>query len=194
MHHLLISQERRYKTIKVILKYFMKKIEKGGKAMKKIILALFLILIPTVGIAENDIGEYNGNTWRSWTGQIKPNYIVGFIAGSNYVIQNSLPISKYILENKNDPIEVRELFLTRYSITNITSGQIVDGLNMFYEDFRNRNILLMDAIYVIKKQIKGSTPEDIERILLYLRSDKKEDKHLRIKDEKGKIIKIISFP
>lgn len=93
-------------------------------------------------------------------------------------------------------IEIKRMqdFLSDYSIPNITSGQIADGLDILYEDFKNRNILLVDAVYVIKRQITGSPPEDIERILLYLRSNRKEYKHLQVEDEKGKIIRIISFP
>jgi len=192
--------------------------------MRKTLLILILILLPTVGIAE-DIVEYNGNTWRSWNFERKTYFVAGFIGGSAYTIMKNQFSSSVSFDQKKasdlwietmtpyasaqkqkiynaDDIKLIVYIegkymrdsLSDYLIAEISSDQIADGLDILYKDFKNRNILLMDAIYVIKKQIKGSTPEDIERILLYLRSDKKEDKHLRIKDEKGKIIKIISFP
>ena len=62
-------------------------------------------------------------------------------------------------------------YLDKYGIIGITNDQIVDGLNKFYEDFRNRGILLTQAIYVVKKQIKGASPEEIDAVCEYLRSD-----------------------
>lgn len=145
--------------------------------MKRILLILILILMPLQSIAGIvDPLEYNGNDWKVWDGNRKSNYITGFMVGSGYVIAKN------------------QFYPSNLLLVNISSDQIIDGLNILYRDFRNRNILLVDAVYVIKKQITGSSPEDIERILLYLRSDRKEDGHLRIKDEKGKTIRIISFP
>ena len=58
----------------------------------------------------------------------------------------------------------------KYSFNNIRVRQIEEGLDQLYGDFRNTNILLTDAIYVVKKQITGSSPEQIEKILQVLRS------------------------
>lgn len=192
--------------------------------MKKILLILILISIPLVSRAEIiDPLEYNGNDWKVWDGNRKSNYITGFMVGSGYVIAKNQFYSSVSFDQekatslwietmstsaqkqkayKADDVRLvvfREAEFIRSSlsnllIVNISSGQIIDGLDILYKDFKNRNILLADAIYVIKKQITGSSTEDIERILLYLRSDRKEDGHLRIKDEKGSIIRTISFP
>jgi len=55
-------------------------------------------------------------------------------------------------------------WLTHYSIIGITNGQIVEGLNLFYDDFRNRQIKLPDAAYVVRKQILGASKKEIEAI------------------------------
>ncbi|MDH4227916.1 MAG: hypothetical protein OEV59_09260 [Deltaproteobacteria bacterium] len=81
-----------------------------------------------------------------------------------------------------------------YSIRGITVGQIRDGLDILYQDFKNKNILIVDAIYVVKKQIEGTSQEDIEKILLYLRGGKTNIELLTTRDANGNIIKSIMFP
>lgn len=75
--------------------------------------------------------------------------------------------------------------LISYIIFEISNDQIVDGLNLLYNDFKNRQIKLKDAIYIVKKQIKGASPEEMEAIFQYLRADKEFSK-LFYTDKEGK--------
>jgi len=84
--------------------------------------------------------------------------------------------------------------LYRYTIYGITVGQIVDGLDELYEDFKNRSIKVQDAMYLIKKQIKGAPEEEVRQLLIYLRGDKKSLDALWARDEQGKRKYLISFP
>lgn len=54
-------------------------------------------------------------------------------------------------------------------ISGITVGQIKDGVNKFYEDFANRKIKIVDAIYVVKMQIQGKDPDLINAQIRYLK-------------------------
>jgi len=54
-------------------------------------------------------------------------------------------------------------------LINITVGQLKDGIDKFYEDFANRRIKLVDAVYIVKMQIKGVRPDLIEAQTRYLR-------------------------
>lgn len=85
--------------------------------------------------------------------------------------------------------------LLRYLIIGITNSQIVEGLNQLYSDFKNRQINLREAIYVVKKQIKGASEEEIQAILEYLRAteDERDFYKLYYKDKMGKA-KWASFP
>lgn len=74
---------------------------------------------------------------------------------------------------------------TRYEIAKITTGHIVKGLDLLYSDFKNRRIKITDAVYVVKKQITGSHPEEIEAVLQYLRAGEDRDK-LWYTDKDGK--------
>ncbi len=89
---------------------------------------------------------------------------------------------------------VRNSGLRRYHVGAVGVRQIVDGVEKLFEDFKNRNIPITDAVYVVSRQIKGTSPEKIEKILLYLRSGKKEVKHLEVRDENSKFPSFIEFP
>jgi len=57
-----------------------------------------------------------------------------------------------------------------------TLGQVKEGLDILYADFKNRNILLTDAIFLVKRQITGSSPEEVEAITQWLRSPDRDSK------------------
>ena len=88
---------------------------------------------------------------------------------------------------------VRTMFLGTY-MTELAVEQITSGLNILYQDFKNSNITIPDAIYVVKKQIKGLSSEDTEKILLYLRGGKKDQNLLKVMASEGKTVKELSFP
>lgn len=72
-------------------------------------------------------------------------------------------------------------------------GQYLDGIDSLYADFKNRNILINDAFYIVKKQINGSSQKEIDAILIYLRGGKTDIKKLYFKDEFGDL-QYLGFP
>jgi hypothetical protein len=54
-------------------------------------------------------------------------------------------------------------------IVGITIGQIADGVDIYYNDFANRRIKIIDAIYVVKMQIEGQDPDLIQAQTRFLR-------------------------
>ncbi len=59
-------------------------------------------------------------------------------------------------------------YMRRYMST-VTNGQIRDGLDDFYKDFRNRSILIPDAMWIVVRQIAGDSKPDIEHLTEQLR-------------------------
>ncbi|OQB44631.1 MAG: hypothetical protein BWY02_02783 [bacterium ADurb.Bin157] len=86
----------------------------------------------------------------------------------------------------------RNNLLVRYMLPKITTGQMKEGLDTLYRDFKNVNILIPDAIYIVKRQINGGSVEETEAILQYLRSGRDSGK-LNYTDKDGKQKKAI-FP
>src|SRR5512136_201104 len=60
--------------------------------------------------------------------------------------------------------------LRRYSIFSITNIQLYEGLEKLYNDSKNTNILLNEAVYLVRKQLQGASDEEIQAILPWLRT------------------------
>jgi hypothetical protein len=52
-----------------------------------------------------------------------------------------------------------------------TPDQVVKGLDGFYDDYKNLNVLILDAIHVVQMEIKGQSQEDIDWQTRYYRAD-----------------------
>ncbi len=147
-------------------------------------LICFLIVLGSITFAYAQ--NPDGNEWNKWNQHQKFNYVRGFVDGANGMFVGIFAVG----DKPNSK-------LSGYVITGITLGQLIDGINLLYSDFMNRSIPLVFGIYVVNKQIKGTPKDDIEKILLWLRSggrDENRDKFLTVKDPEGKFVKTIIFP
>jgi len=151
---------------------------------KSFVIICCLIVIRSVAFADPNTPD--GNDWNGWNERQKFGYVNGFANGANGVILGIFAFG----DKPNQK-------LAGYVITGMTMGQLIDGINLLYTDFMNRSIPLVFGIYVVNRQIKGTPQDDIEKILLWLRSGgqwKNKDKFLVVKDSNGKYIKTIVFP
>lgn len=87
----------------------------------------------------------------------------------------------------------RNQALDRYGIYGITNGQLQEGLNLFYSDFRNKQIKLFSALYLVKNQIKGTSSEEIEATIEWLRGGGRDFSKRFYFSKDGKK-KYINFP
>lgn len=87
------------------------------------------------------------------------------------VCLNVVDVLNYSLHERGLALDIKADAISKYSIPKITIRTLLDGLESFYNDFKNRNIKISDAIYVVKKQVNGDSPVAIENIILYLRSN-----------------------
>ena len=52
---------------------------------------------------------------------------------------------------------------------NVTIGQLSDGLNTFYENDRNRHILINEALWPVMNEIAGTPKDKTEKLIENLR-------------------------
>lgn len=103
----------------------------------------------------------NGNFWLTQTPASHVDYILGFTEGMqlgrNFSEWNWDATSK---DGQYKAVAALNSYNaeTQKYMSNIAVGQIVDGLNQFYSDFRNRNIMIHDAVWLVLEQIAG-TPD-----------------------------------
>ena len=187
--------------------------------MRRRKLLFFLLCIPSICLGQ-DTSEFNGSRWQSWSSDTRNSIVIGFMIGTAYVYQNTnfagypveynqsraSQVTSEIFDNKkkkyspDDVLQVIELYgrgtnstLGDFQILDISSSQIVAGLNELYSDFKNTQVHVSDAIYVVKKQITGASSQEVEAILHYVRGGKK-DHSKRFYQEKDGQKKWASFP
>jgi hypothetical protein len=113
---------------------------------------LFLMLAPS-GQAQSD---WDGQFWTTKNKDLKLVYIMGFIDGRNEgANQAAGALGTTILDPR-----VAKL------ASNITAGQVLDGLDDFYKDYRNARILVRHAIEYVVMEAGG---EDGSKLLKLLR-------------------------
>jgi hypothetical protein len=161
-----------------------------------------LLSLPSYS-SETDLREYDGNNWKEMSESQRIFWVSGFMAGatnvadswgiftpssSNYddnkarLLWLSLQVDKEKITCTTENIELicdyqeslSALGVKNYGIYTVSVSQLVEGLNQFYKDFKNTQIKISDAIYVVKKQIRGASNEEIEAILQWLRGSKKD--------------------
>ena len=82
------------------------------------------------------------------------------------------------------------------AIIKSSNYDIAGGLNQFYSDRDNLIVAISNAIYFVQKKLTGTSIEDLNVLLPYLRGEKEIPAGwiIPIYDENGNFIKIIEFP
>ena len=109
-------------------------------------------------------GFLTGKGWKTFTPEFKLFYLKGFKEGiSAYEI-------KFILQElsigaSQDKIDetIQEISLSKkYSSPNLTNQQMSEVIDQFYDDYKNINIPVAEALYIINMEIEGQKKDDIE--------------------------------
>jgi hypothetical protein len=129
-----------------------------SKARSVFLLCTVLMLAP---LAKDQNTRRDGNWWRTQSNVTKYDYMTGFIDGLE--LGHNFSYWKLIEKNGNCASLVTDSYDTHLNkyLTNVTNGQVADGLTSFYEDYRNRRILVSRAVWLVLNEIAG-TPKDVE--------------------------------
>lgn len=134
---------------------------------------LFTINFQVAAFAEE---AHDGNWWQGNSKIYKTAYILGFGDGRTNeaeIWQNSL---MHVLPKKFNPditkltidVEAEAIRVTNLG-ENITVGQMSDGIDTFYNDYRNRLIPVRHAISIVILSIVGQSPDVIQKLTENLR-------------------------
>lgn len=127
---------------------------KGERQMNlRQMLLVVMVLLGTVlsGNAENV--KHDGDWWRSQKQFAKYHYAAGLFDGTT-VGFNFLEfgMSAEIFFKTGGPNSYKT---TSQKHFHITGGQLVDGLDRFYSDYRNRSIAITNAVTVVVYSVTG---------------------------------------
>jgi hypothetical protein len=90
-------------------------------------------------------------------------YVVGFVDGRNHGINEAADA----FGTKLDDPRLSKL------ASEVTVGQIIDGADEFYKDWRNRKVLLRHAMEYVMDEAQG---KDDSKLLLFMRQLDSEPK------------------
>jgi hypothetical protein len=126
--------------------------------------ALMLFVVAFSSASAQESSRRDGNWWRDQTKLHQANYITGFFDGME--LGNRFSIWKHLHDKKAGDAVYRAVtsyneYLNKY-FGAVTAGQLVDGLNDFYADYRNRSIKLHDGIWLVVNQIAGTPKEEVD--------------------------------
>jgi hypothetical protein len=145
----------------------------------KCLLVFFFIILPSLLLfaQKENLCSQDGNDWITKGTVLKVGYIQGFISGT--ALMNEKAIQQSLILNEKEKkglnlivkFKIDTAFSTADAISlyEITTGQLSEGVEAFYSDFSTRKIKILDAIYIVKMQIKGTDPDVISAQTRYLK-------------------------
>jgi hypothetical protein len=142
----------------------MKRSRLRNNGLANVGLVLALLLLPTLPLHSSD-NRRDGNWWRSQSEAIRLDYMVGFFDGKRlgynfsywgFAEDDSRCVSK-VGKSYNS-------YSDKY-FSNITNDQVVDGLDRFYADYRNRRIRVADAVWLVLNEIAGTSQKEMDQMI-----------------------------
>ena len=129
------------------------------QVVKTITVLLLSILLASANAQST---RRDGNWWRGTDQSARVAYMVGFFDGM--LLGNNFSYWKFINDTRSSDCsrKVNESF-SEFSdkfFRNITDVQVVDGLNAFYTDYRNRSVIVNNAVWLVVNEISG-TPREV---------------------------------
>ena len=144
-------------------------------SLKKTKSTLILLGIAVIiNITSSDIfaeqPRRDGNWWRTIDYNLKLVYMSGFFDGIQLGFRFSFwPLYDEKEHSKPESVSSQiakgyEEYYSKY-LSDVRTDQIADGLDKFYEDFRNRKIWIWDGVWLVLKQIAGTPSKEMEKII-----------------------------
>jgi negative regulator of sigma E activity len=137
------------------------------------ILVLTSIMLTSIARAEASDGRW----WDKLNQGQKLAYVAGFIDGTGYSVTlltvatlNAMADPKTGKFNAERAEVAKATSLgtvqaLKDNLSNLTAGQVVQGLDATYSDYRNQGISVLDCAYVVIYAIKGGNEAEVTRLL-----------------------------
>jgi hypothetical protein len=130
--------------------------------------AIVLVVVFGSGLLNAQNARRDGNWWNTRERLVKTDYIIGFYDGmdlGNYFSYWKLPTT--------DPCNAKAFgsyneLIAKY-LKDISNVQLVDGLDDFYKDYRNRAIIVSKGVWVVLRSIAGTPKDELEKLIENLR-------------------------
>jgi hypothetical protein len=133
------------------------------------LIAIVIVLCFTASLSRNqEYDRRDGNWWNQLDAITKPIYVAGLLDGMQ--LGNKFSVWG-IAQNAADCKDAAKLVDSAYAdyratyLTGVTNIRIVDGLNAFYSDTKNRGILVKGALWLVLNQIAGKPQAEVQALV-----------------------------
>jgi hypothetical protein len=115
--------------------------------------------------------QINGYWWDGMNPSFKLGWVSGYakamdLAGSSQIATcaANLPMYQKRFPNTEPQVLMQKLCLsdTQFDYDGIAMGQFVDGMDVFYRDFRNKQLEIGWAIQYVRDQVKGKAASELD--------------------------------
>jgi len=131
-----------------------------------VVTVLSTLVVSRAVFASAEENRRDGNWWKTQDVISKLNYMTGFFDGME--LGNKFSYWDTVKE-KNSSCSDRSIqSYTKYKnkyVSNVTNGQLVDGVDEFYSDYRNRRITVDNAVWLVMNEIGGTPRAQIEKMI-----------------------------
>jgi len=109
----------------------------------------------------------DGNWWRAQDEHSKIDYVLGFVDGAELGFQ----LTFYTIDASQKSVKCAGAASQSYNaqadkfLSQVTVGQIKDGLNDLYEDYRNRRIETARSVWIVLNGIAGMPRAEMEKMI-----------------------------
>jgi hypothetical protein len=138
--------------------------------MKRMVLVFAIVAAITRSATAQQ--EMNGSRWNKFTEDMKIGFAAGFIQGVEFANQ-IIVVGFGSVGSDVSTLAKAQQFYGAYlanTFDEITVRQVVDGLDSFYKDYRNPNITMDKAAWVIAHAVKGTSQAEIDTMTENLRA------------------------
>jgi len=110
----------------------------------------------------------DGNWWLTQEKYVRNIYALGFFDGMD--LGNAFSYWKYVHGTKAQQactaqaVESYQEYSNRY-FDNVTAGQLSDGLDSFYKDYKNRRIVVFAAVWLVVNGIVGMPENELNKLI-----------------------------
>ncbi|HUN63880.1 MAG TPA: hypothetical protein VMU53_17910 [Candidatus Sulfotelmatobacter sp.] len=144
------------------------------------IAVVILVLSVAAPLSRNqEYDRRDGNWWRQLDAVAKANYLAGFLDGmelGNRVAFLGADGSEQDYKAVSGKAAASFAAYRSKYLVNVTGIRLTDALDDFYNDSRNRQILVHDGVWLVLNQLAGKPDTVMQPLLETMRKDADKDR------------------
>jgi len=151
--------------------------------MTRISIVSILLLLCVVPVSStSEVDRHDGYWWDESGDAFKLGYVIGLSRGISHCGSAFAYFREDFLSDSislDDCLNVLLLYgeyLIEFNIEGVTYGQMRDGINTLYEDYRNKQLPAVYLLPVVEMQVAGKSEAEIDSALQELRRISSEAK------------------